>query len=150
MGAFDETVALLDHADLLGAGLPLDPFVPIDNDLGAPGGIATQAHRHVSPLRVDDLKVIVLDIGPLLGPTQLGDLALAVAPHLPQRGRGASDQHGEDPTKGWVLGPMLARDLIFEVVRATFNPENAVLLAMRLEPTGQVPGRLPQRLAAQT
>jgi len=92
----------------------------------------------------------VLDIGPLLGPPQLGDLALAVAPHLPQRGRGASDQHGEDPTKGWVLGPMLARDLIFEVARATFNPENALLPTMRLEATGQVPGRLPQRLAGGT
>jgi hypothetical protein len=45
---------------------------------------------------------------------------------------------------------MLARDLIFEVVRATFNPQNALLLAMRLEPTGQVPGGLPQRLATQT
>jgi hypothetical protein len=45
---------------------------------------------------------------------------------------------------------MLARDLIFEVARATFNPENALLLAMRLEAAGQVPGRLPQRLAAQT
>ena len=104
----------------------------------------------MSPLRVDDLKVIVLDIGPLLGPTQLGDLALAIASHLPQRGRGASDQHGEDSPKGWVLGPMLTGDLIFKVARGTFNPENALLLAMRLEPTGQVPGRLPQRLAAQT
>jgi hypothetical protein len=36
---------------------------------------------------------------------------------------------------------MLTRDLIFNVARATFNPENALLLAMRLEPTGQVPGR---------
>ena len=104
----------------------------------------------MSPLRVENLKVIVLDIGPLLGPRQLGDLALAVAPHLPQRGRGASAPHGEDPPKGWVLGPMLARDLLFEVARATFNPENALLLAMRLEPTGQVPSRLPQRLVAQT
>src|SRR5208282_4086834 len=150
VGPFDETVALLGHANLPGARLPFDPFVPIDNDLGAPGGIATQAHDHVAPLRVEDLKVIVLDIGPLLGPTQRGDLALTVAPYLPQRGRGASDQHGEDPTKGWVLGPMLARDLIFEVARATFHPENTVLLAMRLEPPGQVPGGLPQRLAAQT
>jgi hypothetical protein len=124
--------------------------VPIDNDLGAPGGIATQAHHHVAPLRVDDLKVIVLDIGPLFGPPQLRDLTLAVAPHLPQRGGGASDQHGEDPTKGWILGPMRARDLIFEVVRATFNPENALLPTMRLEPPGQVPGHLPQRLVAQT
>src|ERR1019366_8480781 len=96
-GPFDETVARLGHAHLLGAGLPLDPFVSIDNDLGTPGGIATKAHRYVSPLRVDDLKVIVLDIGPLLGPTQVGDLALAVAPHLPQRGGGASNQHGENP-----------------------------------------------------
>ena len=95
----------------------------------------------MSPLRVDDLKVIVLDIGPLLGPTQLGDLALAIASHLPQRGRGASDPHGEDSPKGWVLGPMLTGDLIFKVARGTFNPENALLLAMRLEPTGQVPGR---------
>jgi hypothetical protein len=45
---------------------------------------------------------------------------------------------------------MRARDLIFEVAGATFNPEDALLLAIRLEPTGQVPGRLPQRLAAQT
>jgi hypothetical protein len=95
-------------------------------------------------------RIVVLDIGPLFGPPQLGDLALAVAPHLPQRGRGASDQHGEDPDKGWVLGPLLARDLIFEVAGATFHPQNALLLAMRLEPPGQVPGRLPQRLAAQT
>jgi hypothetical protein len=45
---------------------------------------------------------------------------------------------------------MRARDLIFEVAGATFNPEDALLPAIRLEPTGQVPGRLTQSLAAQT
>jgi len=59
VGSLDETVAGLGHAHLAGARLPLDPFVPVDNDLGAPGGIATKAHHHVSPLRVDDLKVVV-------------------------------------------------------------------------------------------
>ena len=39
VGPFDETVARLGHAHLVGARLPLDPFVPIDNDLGTPRAI---------------------------------------------------------------------------------------------------------------
>lgn len=71
---------------------------------------------------------------------QRADLAPVVVPHLPQRGRSRSDQHGEDPDKSRVLGPMSAGDLILELTGGTFNPQDALPLAIRLDPPGQVPG----------
>jgi hypothetical protein len=50
VGPFDKTVARLDHAELLPVSLALDPFVSVDNDLGASEGVTTEPHYHMPPL----------------------------------------------------------------------------------------------------
>jgi hypothetical protein len=76
VAARDKTIAVLDHAILMAAGLALDPFLTIENDLGAQGRIATHPHQDMAPVRIEDLEAVMLEVGPGILASRIKDLAL--------------------------------------------------------------------------
>src|SRR5262249_52034559 len=61
VGAAHKTVALLNPGDGLFLSLTLYPFMPIERNLQAKGRMAAHFNGEVSPLRVDNMKMVMVD-----------------------------------------------------------------------------------------
>ena len=79
-----EAVALPGEADSPSLGVAGDVLVSVQDDLGREGRMAGHLDGEVAPVPIDDVEVIVVDVGLLLD--QLGDLAVAAQLDLPDRG----------------------------------------------------------------
>src|SRR5262249_43726921 len=80
------TVALLNPGDGLFLGLTLHPFMPIERNLQAKGRVPAHLNSEMSPPRVENMKMVVIDQRPVFGPTQ-HHFASVIVFRLPDQGR---------------------------------------------------------------
>ena len=73
IAALDKAIAALGYLEMLAPGLALDPLVAIQNYLRSEGRIAAHTDDHVTPVGIHQVKVIVLDVRPLLAMAYLDD-----------------------------------------------------------------------------
>jgi hypothetical protein len=129
IAARDKAIAFLDHAIVLAAGLALDPFMAIENDLGAKGRIATHAHHDMAPIRIEDLEVVMLDVGPGILVSQIQDLAFGTELDPPNGAGSSSDQHGKSALELGIFGEKRLGDLAFVLSGVAIDPGDTVLAA---------------------
>jgi len=109
--------------------LALDPFMAIENDLGAKGRIATHAHHDMPPIRIDDLEVVMLDVRPGILVIDFKDVTFGAELDSPNRGGSSSDQHGKDALELGIFGQKGHGDLAFVIAGVAFDPGKVVLAA---------------------
>jgi hypothetical protein len=80
---------------MLASGLALDPFVAVQDHLRAEGRIAAHADDHVTPVRIHQVEMVVLDMRPLLAMAYLDDSVVRIAFDFPQRRRRVAGDHEE-------------------------------------------------------
>jgi hypothetical protein len=115
---------------VLAAGLALDPFMAIENDLGAKGRIATHPDHDMAPIRIKDLEVVMLDVRPGILAIDLKDLAFGTELDPPNGGGSSSDQHGKDAlVELGIFGQKGLSDLALVISGVTIDPGNVVLAA---------------------
>ena len=96
--AIDEAIAVLDDSGAFACSCSLYPFVTIDDNLCAKWWIAANSNRDMTPFSIDQMKVVMLDIGPLLAMVQVRDLPLRVALDFPYGCGSISCDHQEQAT----------------------------------------------------
>jgi hypothetical protein len=129
IAAGDKTIAFLDDRIAVVAGLALDPFMTIENDLGAKGRIATHPHHDTPPIRIDDLEVVMLDVRPGILVIDSTDLAFGSELDPPNRAGSSSDEHGKDAPELGIFGEKGLGDLAFVISGLAIDPGNVVLAA---------------------
>ena len=103
--------------------------VTIENDLGAKRRIATHAHHDMAPIRIEDLKVVMLDVRPGILAIDFKDLAFGTELDPPNRAGSSSDQHGEDALELRIFGQKGLGELAFVISGVAIDPGNVVLAA---------------------
>jgi len=83
--ALDKAVAVLDRRQALAPGDAFDPLVAVQDQLRTERGIAAHTDRHMPPVAIDDVKIVVLDVGPALTVPDFGNLPSGVAFDFPDR-----------------------------------------------------------------
>ena len=127
VAAFDEAVARFIDGDLLKHGPALYPFVSIENDLCAKGWIPTHADRDVSPFRVDQMKVVVFDEGPLFTVMQVCDATVGRVTDIPHwRCCIGSDDQEQAAVIG-ITGQVLFSQFMFAFTGLSFYQRRTVL-----------------------
>src|SRR5512138_3099154 len=101
--ALDEAIALLDRGQALAPDLAFNPLVSVQDQLRTEWGIAAHADRHMPPLAIDDVEVIMLDERPVLAVADLGNLRGGVAFDFPNRRRRIPSDHQEQASKRRIL-----------------------------------------------
>ena len=66
------------QGDGLRAGLPFDPFVTVEHELDTERRVSAHFDGEVTPLGVDEGKVVMIDVGPGLLALQVGAPLLQV------------------------------------------------------------------------
>ncbi len=106
-----ETVPLLSEEYASPAGLAGDMLVTVQDHLRTERRVASHLDRQMTPIRVEDVERVVIDVGPAFG--QVLDHGLGTL-HVPRRCRRPGDEHHEHPMTGlWVLGEVVLGDLMF-------------------------------------
>jgi len=134
---FDEAVSFFADSPVAAARRALNPLVPIDNDLGAEGRVAGHANGDMAPLGIDDMEVVVFDVGPMFGPCELGNLPGVVAVDLPDwSGRfGAEDQ--KEPFESRILGEIRFGDLMLALPGFHFQPGDGMAGTIGAKPASE-------------
>jgi hypothetical protein len=101
----------------------------IESDLGAKGRIATHAHHDMAPFRIDDLEVVVLDVGPGILVIDFKDVAFGAELDPPNGGGSFTDEHGKDALELGIFGEKGLGDLAFVLSGMTRDPGDTILAA---------------------
>ena len=139
VGKMREAIALLGEVELPFTGRALDILVAVENDLGIERRMRTEANDQVTPFRIHDVEVIVINIGVrLLG--AYVDAALTEASDLPYRCRRPAIKNAEHSTAVWVGRHILVGHFVLAFPPTALQERNAVLLGVCPHPAGKAAG----------
>jgi hypothetical protein len=143
-----EAVALLLDGDGVRVGLAVDPFVPVEHELHPERWVPADLDRDVAPLLVDQVKVVVVDVGPGLLAGQVRRPGLALR-HLPHQGRRLRDQDEKEALKRRVLGQILLRHLVLARARDAVDHRDVVCVGVGVQPPAETSRQALQMLLVQ-
>jgi hypothetical protein len=130
-------------------GLMLYPFMPIERNLQAKGRMAAHLDGEVSPLRVHNMEMVVIDQRPALGPTQY-HFAVAIVFGLPDQGRSFGNEYGKDTSEVRVGGAKLfGLGVLGLVAGGKIAQRDLMFAGIGMHAPGKVPRQLAQSLLAQ-
>jgi hypothetical protein len=121
IATLDKTIAALDHLKVLASGLALDPLVAIQDHLGPEGRIAAHADGHVAPVRIHQMKVVVLDEWPLLAMAYFDDPAVSSARDFPYRRSRAGGDHQKQAAELRIGGQVRRSQFVFALTSLRFD-----------------------------
>ena len=147
--AADEAIPLFHDRDGPLAGAAFDPFVPIERDLHAEGRMPAELERQVAPVFVEDVEVVVIDIGPRGLAREMGHAPGALG-HLPHQGRGLGHQDQEHACEGRVGGPVPFGQLVLAHPGGTVAEGNPAPLGVGVHPAAEPAGQLPHMLLVES
>jgi hypothetical protein len=119
------TVALLGEGNPCLAGLAGNIFVPIEHDLRRKRRMPAYFYSDVSPLRVQNMKRVVVDIG-----HRLLSLDVVVGADIPHRCLGSTDQDEEQSPSDGGLGPIVLGNVVLALSRRTVDEGNVARLGV--------------------
>jgi hypothetical protein len=134
IGDLGETVVFLGKRDLALPCLRRHILMAIEDNLSRKGGMGTELDRQVSPLRIQDMKGIVVDISDL--PLNVRD-ALVRAVHMENRRRGNGSKDIEDPLESGVLGKMLFGQFMLLFPLSAVDQGNTLFLSISMNPSAK-------------
>ncbi len=139
VGDAGEAVALLDESDPARLCLCGDVLVAVEDDLRPERRMSGHLDRQMPPLRVHDVKRVVVDEGPLLG--QVPDHpAVRRAGHLPHRRHRARHHDQEHPRTHRVGREVLLGDLVLALAALAVDDRDPVRPGRGPHPAGEPPG----------
>jgi hypothetical protein len=103
----NETIPFFDEFDRLGLYRPClagHVLVTVQDDLSVERGMAAHADCNMSPVRIHDVKVVMIDIRPRFFSRNIANLPFPRLLHMPHDSRGATDQNKEQAGFGRMLG----------------------------------------------
>jgi hypothetical protein len=119
-------------------------LVAVEDDLRAERRMPRHLDRHMTPLRVDDVKRIVIDV--FASPLDVHDRGgLRRARHLPHRRRRLGHQHQKHPDADLMTGQVRLGDAVLALPGLTEDHRHPVRGAPRLDPPRE-PARHPHQV----
>src|SRR3990170_2582130 len=129
-----KTVVFLGKKDLAPPCLTSHILMSIEDNLSGKGGMGTELDRQVPPLRIQNMKGIMVDVSDF--PLNVGD-ALLRAGHMKNRCRGNGSEDIEDPSESGVLGKMLFGQFMLLFPLPAVDQGNTLLLSISMNPAAK-------------
>src|SRR5215813_11277747 len=149
VGAAHKTVTLLNPGHGLFLGLTLYPFMPIERNLQAKGRMTAHFNAEVSPLRVDNVEMVVIDQPPVFGPPQ-HHFAVAIIFGLSNQGRSFGNENGKHPSELGIGGAkFLGLGVLGVVADSKVTQRDFMFASISMHAPGKVPRQLAQSLLTQ-
>ena len=104
-----------------------DIFVTIENDLRPEWRVTTHFDRHVTPVRVPDMKGIMIDIRPRILRHELTELSRARHLHLPNRRRCFGDKNQENSRFGLLNSEMFLGHFVLVLAGRTVDHRDVIV-----------------------
>src|SRR6476620_1402622 len=136
VGTTHKAVTLLNHRDGLLAGAAFDPFVSVEHHLHAKGRMTTHLDGEMSPLFVDEVKVVVIDVRPGLAGFQMRHLALATC-DLPHQGGRLGHQNEKKAGKVRIFWQMLFGEPVLAFSSGAVDKRQAVGFGIVVDPSAK-------------
>jgi hypothetical protein len=115
-------------------------FVAVQNDLRSERRMATHLDRQMPPVRIEDMKRIMIDVRPGLFGHELAEFTCAGHLRFPNKGRGLRNQDQEQSGFGLMSGDMLFRHFVLLFAGRAVDNRDLVLLC----PGTQTPAEPPR------
>ena len=129
-------------------GLALYPFMPIERNLQAKGRMAAHFNSEVSPLRVENVKVVVINQRPVLRSAQ-HHFAVVIVFSLPYQGRSFSHENGKDASEARTSRTkFFGFGVLGFVADGKVAQRNLMFAGIGMHTSGKVPGQLAQSYLA--
>jgi len=134
VGNLGKTIVFLRKGNLVLPCLTSHIFMPVKDNLGSKRGMGTEFDRQVSPLRVQDMEGIMIDVrdfaldvrDSLLGPV-----------HVENRCGCKSSDDVEDPAEGKVLGQMRFGQFMLLFPLSALDQGNPLFLSISMNPAAK-------------
>lgn len=138
-----KTVATFDHRMAATLSLTLHPLVAVENDLGAEGRISAHADRYMTPLWIDNMEIVVLDVRPSLAVTNLDDVSGLMTFDFPNRCWSVADDHQKQAAEV-LLRQVSLGQFVFALADLRFNQRDLLCATKSTKPAGKGAGHLSQ------
>ena len=123
--------------------------MPIERNLQAKGRMAAHFDGEMSPLRVDNVEMVVIDQRPVFGPAQ-HHFAGVIVFGLPDQGRSFGDENGKDPSELGIDGAKcFGLGVLGFVADIKVAQRNFMFAGIGMDAPGKVPRQLAQSLLVQ-
>jgi len=108
--------------------------VAVEHDLNTEGRVAAHLDGHVPPFGIDDVEVVVVDVGPGLAAI---DVEAPLALDLPYQRRCLGDEDKENPDESGVRRQMAFRQAVLVRARGAVDDGNPAFRAVRVDATAE-------------
>src|SRR5262245_26965412 len=123
--------------------------MPIERNLQAKGRMTTHLDGEVSPLRVDNVEMVMVDEPPVFGPSQ-HYFTSGIVFGLPDQGRSFGNKNGKHHSKlGIGRAKFLGLGVLGFVADSKVTQRDFMFASISMHAPGKVPRQLAQSLLAQ-